>query len=46
MDSSSFVTANGLPVMFENVPSDALLFGGRVKANTIVFSDNVFFNVK
>lgn len=42
MDSADFLTANGLPVMFENVPSSVIIAEYPVKANTLSFSDNLF----
>jgi hypothetical protein len=46
MDGMDFKTANGLPVMFENLPGTAIINVYPVKANTIGFSDNVFFTIK
>jgi hypothetical protein len=42
MDSADFLTANGLPVMFENVPPSVIIAEYPVKANTLGFSDNLF----
>jgi hypothetical protein len=46
MDSKDFVTANGLPVMFDNLPFDVMLIDAPVKTNTTPFSDNLFFVIK
>lgn len=45
MDSADFLTANGLPVMFENIPSSVIIAEYPVKANTLGFSDNLFYAV-
>ena len=45
MDSADFLTANGLPIMFENVPASVIIAEYPVKANTLSFSDNLFFPV-
>jgi len=42
MDSQDFFTANGLPVMFENVPAKVMIAEFPVKANTLSFSDSIF----
>ena len=42
MDSQNFFTANGLPVMFENVPAKVMIAEFPVKANTLSFSDSIF----
>jgi hypothetical protein len=42
MDSGNFFTANGLPVMFENVPAEAIISEFPVAANCLVFSDSIF----
>ncbi len=46
LDSKNFVTANGLPAMFENVPSSFMVTDYPVKANTLSFSDNMFFTIR
>ncbi len=46
MDGADFKTANGLPVLFENMPSDVVIEAHAVKSNTVGFSDNVFFTIK
>jgi murein DD-endopeptidase MepM/ murein hydrolase activator NlpD len=45
MDSSNFFIANGLPVMFENMPSQVMIAEFPVKANTLSFSDSIFTRV-
>ena len=42
MDSRNFFTANGLPVMFENVPAQAMIAVFPVTGNTLSFSDSIF----
>ncbi len=46
MDGIDFKTANGRPVMFENLPGNTVINVYPVKANTVGFSDNVFFTIK
>jgi hypothetical protein len=46
MDSMDFFTANGLPVMFENIPSEDLVATYPIKSNAIGFSDNVYSTVR
>ncbi|MCE5281834.1 MAG: M23 family metallopeptidase [Deltaproteobacteria bacterium] len=46
MDSADFRTANGLPVMFEDMPASAMLVEQPIRANTLSVSDNVFSTVK
>ena len=45
MDSADFFTANGLPVMFGNVPEDAIVSEFPVEANCLAFSDSIYGNV-
>ncbi len=45
MDSQDFFTANGLPVMFEDVPAQVMIAGFPVKGNTLSFSDSIFYTV-
>jgi hypothetical protein len=45
MDSQSFLTAGGLPMMFENVPAQAMIAEFPVKGNTLSFSDSIFYAV-
>lgn len=45
MDSRNFFVANGLPVMFENLPASAMIVEYPVKANTLSFSDNLYHAV-
>lgn len=45
MDSKNFFTANGLPMMFENVPTSAIIIEYPTKANTLSFSDNLFYTL-
>ncbi|MEN6620977.1 MAG: M23 family metallopeptidase [Smithella sp.] len=45
MDSRDFFTANGLPVMFENVPSQVMIAEFPVQGNTLSFSDSIFHAV-
>lgn len=42
MDSPDFMTANGLPVTFEDVPVQVMVNGNTVEANTLSFSDSLF----
>ncbi len=46
MDSADFRTANGLPVIFDDMPASAMLIEYPIKANTLVFSDSLFDTVK
>ena len=45
MDSRDFFTANGLPVMFENLPASAMLAEYPIKGNSLSFSDNLFYAI-
>ncbi len=45
MDSQNFFTANGLPLMFENVPAQVMIAEYPVKGNTLSFSDRIFSTV-
>jgi len=45
MDSQNFFIANGLPVMFEDVPAQVMIAGFPVKCNTLSFSDSIFYTV-
>ncbi len=45
MDSQNFFIANGLPVMFENVPAQVMIAEFPVKGNTLSFSDSIFSTV-
>lgn len=45
-DSRSFFTANGLPMMFENVPARAMIVDYPITANTLSFSDSLFYPVR
>lgn len=45
MDSANFFTANGLPVMFGNVPEDAIISEFPVEANCLAFSDSIFTSI-
>ncbi|MEA4951683.1 MAG: M23 family metallopeptidase [Aminobacteriaceae bacterium] len=45
MDSADFFTANGLPVMFGNVPEDAIISEYPVEANCLAFSDSIYGSV-
>ncbi|MDZ4165244.1 MAG: M23 family metallopeptidase [Smithellaceae bacterium] len=45
MDSRDFFTANGLPLMFENLPASAMLEGYPIKSNSLIFSDNLFYAI-
>ena len=42
MDSPDFFTANGLPMMFENVPAQVMIAEFPVTGNTLSFSDSIF----
>ena len=44
-DSPDFITANGLPMMFENVPASAVVAEYPVQTNNLSFSDNLFIAV-
>lgn len=46
MDSRNFFTANGLPVMFENVPAQVMIAEFPVSGNTLSFSDSIFSSVQ
>ena len=46
MDSRDFFTANGLPVMFENIPLTDLLATYPIKSNALGFSDNLYSTVR
>lgn len=46
MDSKSFVTANGLPIMFENISTDPMVIECPVTTNNLSFSDSIYFTVK
>lgn len=46
MDSADFFTANGLPVMFGNVPEDAIVSEFPVEANCPAFSDSIFLTAR
>jgi hypothetical protein len=45
MDSQDFFIANGLPMMFENVPAQVMMVEYPVKGNTLSFSDSIFSTV-
>ncbi|NLF40110.1 M23 family metallopeptidase [bacterium] len=45
MDSPNFFTANGLPVMFENVPAQVMIEEFPVQGNALSFSDSIFSTV-
>jgi hypothetical protein len=45
MDSRDFFTANGLPMMFENVPAQVMIAEFPVTGNTLSFSDSIFSRV-
>jgi murein DD-endopeptidase MepM/ murein hydrolase activator NlpD len=45
MDSPDFFTANGLPMMFENVPAQVMIAEFPVTGNTLSFSDSIFSRV-
>ncbi len=42
MDSPDFFIANGLPMMFENVPAQVMIAEFPVTGNTLSFSDSIF----
>ena len=44
-DSPDFITANGLPMMFENVPASTIVAEYPVQTNNLCFSDNLFIAV-
>ncbi|HET6489958.1 MAG TPA: M23 family metallopeptidase [Syntrophales bacterium] len=46
MDSRDFFRANGLPVMFENIPSEDVIATYRIKTNVLGFSDNLYSTVR
>lgn len=46
MDSQNFFLANGLPIMFENVPAQVMIAEFPVKGNTLSFSDSIFSAVR
>lgn len=46
MDSRDFLTANGLPVMFENAPASLIVIEYGVKANTLSFSDSLYVTIE
>ncbi len=46
MDSRNFFTANGLPVMFENVPAQEMIAVFPITGNTLSFSDSIFSAVR
>ena len=45
-DGPNFFTANGLPMMFENVPARAMIVDYPITANTLSFSDSLFYPVR
>jgi hypothetical protein len=45
-DGPNFFTANGLPMMFENVSANAMIAEYPVSANTLSFSDSIFYPVR
>jgi hypothetical protein len=45
-DSPNFFTANGLPMMFENVPARAMIVDYPITANTLSFSDSLFYPLR
>lgn len=45
MDAQNFFIANGLPVMFENMPAQVMIVEYPVKGNTLSFSDSIFSTV-
>ncbi|MEW6359371.1 MAG: M23 family metallopeptidase [Planctomycetota bacterium] len=45
MDSQNFFLANGLPMMFENVPAQVMIAEFPVNGNTLSFSDSIFSTV-
>jgi len=46
MDSRHFFTANGLPIMFENVPAQVMIAELPIQGNTLSFCDSIFSNVR
>lgn len=46
MDSPDFFTANGLPVMFENVPAQVMIAEFPIEGNTLSFCDSIFTKVR
>ena len=46
MDSKNFVTANGLPIMFENIGTDPMVIECPVTTNNLSYSDSIYFTVK
>ena len=42
MDSQNFLIANGLPMMFQNVPAQVMIAEFPVTGNTLSFSDSIF----
>ncbi|MFH0993982.1 MAG: hypothetical protein V1844_00565 [Pseudomonadota bacterium] len=42
MDSPDFFIANGLPIMFENLPAQVMIAEFPVMGNTLSFSDSIF----
>jgi hypothetical protein len=45
MDSRDFLIANGLPLMFENVPAQVMIAEFPIEGNTLSFSDSIFTKV-
>ena len=45
MDAQNFFIANGLPVMFENMPAQVMIVEYPVRGNTLSFSDSIFSTV-
>jgi len=45
-DAKDFFVANGLPVMFENVPAQVMVVEYPVRGNTLSFSDSIFTTVR
>jgi hypothetical protein len=45
MDSPDFITANGLPVRFVNIPDGQPALWDFSKANTLIYSDYIFLNI-
>jgi hypothetical protein len=45
MDSRDFLIANGLPLMFENVPAQVMIAEFPIEGNTLSFSDSIFTRV-
>ncbi len=46
MDSRDFFRANGLPVMFENIPQEDFVATYKIKTNAVGFSDNLYSTVR